>query len=58
MVYGLNGRESDIEVFDYILAEKLHCHVADLDRMSYREYSRWHAYYVARGMDATMRKVG
>lgn len=58
MVFALNGKESDIEVFDYILAEKLHCHVADLERMSFVEYSRWHAYCTARGMDATMRKVG
>lgn len=41
--------KNDLDPFDFVLAEKLHMTVEDMqDRMSNVEYNQWRAFYVYR----------
>lgn len=41
--------EGELDPFDFVLAEQLHCTVEELyDRMSNSEYHRWRAFYTWR----------
>lgn len=55
---GLNGRQSDVDVFRFILAEKLGRTVAEIDEMSHAEYVGWIAFHEARNASENMREVG
>lgn len=57
MMLSLVGEPSDIDSFDFYLAEKLGCFVADLDRMSNAEYTAWAAYYEATSAMKNMKAV-
>lgn len=57
MMLSLVGEPSDIDSFDFYLAEKLGCFVADLDRMSNAEYQSWAAYYEATSAMKNMKAV-
>lgn len=44
MMLALNGRESDVDPFPYVLAERLHCTLRDIDAMPWAEYLGWASY--------------
>jgi hypothetical protein len=46
--------EEELDPFDFVLAETLHMTLADMDRMSNREYVAWRAFHNWR---AEMRKM-
>jgi hypothetical protein len=58
MMMSLHGRPSDLDAFDFFLAQKLGCFVADLDRMSNAEYVGWAAYYEATQAMTDQKRVG
>lgn len=45
MMLAMNGRESDIDAFRFVLAEKLGRTVAEIDDMGHDEYVGWQAYF-------------
>jgi hypothetical protein len=53
----LVGETSDLDAFDYFLAHKLGCFVADLDRMSNAEYVGWQAYFESTNAMSNQKRV-
>ncbi len=45
---GLNGRATDVDMFSYFLAEKLHMTVEEVEQMTHSEYVNWSAYYTVK----------
>jgi len=56
MIYAVHGMESDVDVFKFMLAEKLHMTVGEVEDMSHMEYVRWSAYLTAKGMQDEARR--
>lgn len=52
MILALNGLESDLDAFVFVLAEKLHKTVGEVESMPRSEYLAWQHYTIARGMQA------
>lgn len=49
MMLALNGRESEVDAFAFVLAEKLGMTVREVEeRMDHREYVSWQAFFTAR----------
>ncbi len=56
MMFALHGRPSDVEVFKFVLAEKLHKSVAELEAcMDVYEYAQWQAFTIARNAVESVR---
>lgn len=47
MMLALHGRETEFDAFVYVLAEKLHKTVGEIEQMPHAEYVRWQAYFTA-----------
>lgn len=56
MMFALHGRESEIDAFLFVLAEKLGKTVSELEaNMDHLEYTRWQAFFVAKQAMASVR---
>lgn len=54
MMLAMNGRESDIDAFRFVLAEKLGRTVAEIDDMGHDEYVGWQAYFKVKNALSSM----
>ncbi len=55
-MFALHGRPSDVDAFRFVLAEKLHKSVAELEAcMDTYEYAQWQAFTVARSAIESVR---
>lgn len=57
MMLGLHGRESDVQVFHYVLAEKLGKTIGEIGMMPHAELVAWSAYLKAKDAIQNKRKV-
>lgn len=58
MMFALHGRPSDVDVFQFFLAEKLGKTVGELQEMPASEYVQWAAYYKAKNAVEGVRSGG
>lgn len=55
MMLALHDRESDVDAFQFVLAEKLHMSLEEVARMPMLHYVQWQGYFASKAAIASVR---